>query len=111
MDKRREVQITIFNQEQYDDEWIPDKLVDAIAWLTGKLEEIPEEFRAIAEIEVDSESGYEGSHYGHIEITYRRPETDEEMATRLAEEKRCANARERDEMETLRRLKLKYGEQ
>jgi hypothetical protein len=77
-----EKRITIFNQEQYDGDWVPEKLSDALQWLQLKLQEIPAEYRDSAIIEIDSAGGYEGSHYGHIEIHYTRPETDNEILLR-----------------------------
>ena len=39
-----------------------------------------------------SVSGYEDSHYARIEIYYDRPETDDKMAARDAEERRRQEA-------------------
>lgn len=70
---------------------------------------IPEEYRASARCSIDSEGGYEGSHYATIEVTYVRPATDEEIevyhrqqALRQAEQE----AKERRELE---RLIVKFG--
>ena len=104
MSKIQNKRVTVFDQEQYGDDWFPDKLVEAIAWLNGKLLEIPEEYRDTAKIDVDSVSSY-----AHVEIVYTRPETDEEADYRIkVENQRQENIR-RSELETLNRLKAKYS--
>lgn len=88
MTKKQETRITVFKQERYDGQWPPEHGNSFIAWFQAKLNEIPEEHRGNARIELDSQSGYEGSHYASIEITYRRMETEEEAKSREAEEER-----------------------
>ena len=70
--------VTLFRAERYDGEWMPEKLHEAIAWLLGYLNQVPEEYRDRATIEISSESGYEDSHYASILIEYQRPDTKEE---------------------------------
>jgi hypothetical protein len=81
-----EKEVRIFRQERYDGEWLPEKLSDAIAWLQEKLESVPTEYRDSAKIEIDSVSSWEDSHYASIEISYRRPPTEAEIADRKAKE-------------------------
>lgn len=67
---------------------------------------IPKEYRAKARCEIDSESGYEGSHYASIEVSYERPETDAEVIRRVqtdAERTRLTMRREKAELENLKR--------
>lgn len=115
MAERRTVRVSVFDGEQYDGSWpspeYESKLVDVIAWFETILETIPEEYRDVARCRIDSASGYEGSHYGHIEIEYYRPETDAEMARRIAAEKAAAAEREAQDLATLRALKAKYPQQ
>ena len=85
---RQQKRVTVFDQEQHDGEWPPTDATEFAAWFAGKLGEIPGEYMASAKIEIDSAGGYEGSHYGHIEIYYDRPETDDEMTSREAGELR-----------------------
>lgn len=108
MIERIGVKVTVFDKEQYDGEWPDGRLVDVIAWFQAKLAEVPEEYRAEARCEIDSASGYEGSHYGHIAISYTRAETDEEMTAR--ETRKAANraACEQRELAALRALQAKY---
>ncbi len=104
---RKTVRIYIFNKEQFDGDWPPEPPAECMAWFSSKITEVPEEYLGTAHIEFDSESGYEGDHYGRIRIWYERPETDAEMAVRtsrvLAEENQ-----EWAERAALARLKAKY---
>jgi len=79
--------IHVFCGEQYDGDWPPEPAAEFLAWIQAKLAEIPPEHAATAKIEVSSESGYEGSHSGQIEISYTRIETDAEVSARLARER------------------------
>lgn len=68
--------------------------------------------RAQARCEIDTDSDHD-SHRASIEISYVRPESDEEMAARiegdrLLAEQKAVFDRARD-LETLRRLQAKYG--
>lgn len=79
---------------------MPEVLAEAITWLTERLGEVPEPLRegALFKIGLD----YDGD--TEIEITYNRPETDEEWAARRAGvERRVAlhAAAERAEYERL----------
>ena len=105
----RPVTVTLFCKARYEGEWMPEGLVDAIEWLRHFLEEVPAEFRDSAEIRIDSEGGWEDSHYANIEIYYRRPPTEAEKRKRLSDERDRKAALERDERETLAALKAKYG--
>ena len=109
--KTHQTKINVCDVEQYDDGW-PTKdttlLVNVIAWFNSKLCEIPGQYRANARCEIDSVSGYEGEHYGHIEISYERPETDAEKARRIVdEESRIGSTRQR-EIDLMKKLQAKY---
>lgn len=65
---------------------IPTLLVDVVQTLSKDLLSIPEECRTSAE--VDFEPYYEfGEHYAHISVTYERPETEDERAGRLKQDR------------------------
>src|SRR5579864_1132178 len=87
-----EKEVHVFRQEQYDGEWLPEKLSDAIAWLQEKLEIVPNEYRDSAKIEIDSVSSWKDSHYASIEISYQRPPTEAEIAERKAKKAERAAA-------------------
>jgi hypothetical protein len=85
---RQETNVTVFSAEKYDNDWpwsdgVPT-LIEVIRWLQDKLNEVPEEYRAVTHCEIDSVSSWESSHYAQITIEYRRPETDLEMSNRIA---------------------------
>lgn len=106
-----DIRIIVCDIEQYDGDWptpeYPTLLLDAIAWFQAKLQQIPEEYRAQARCTIGSTSSYD-NHYGHIEISYDRPETAAECSKRLVEEEaHVALLRARD-LKTLRTLLAKY---
>lgn len=100
--------ITVFDQEQYDGEWPSENAADFISFFNGKIEEIPAEHRHTAKIEIDSVSGYEGSSYAHIEISYTRLETDEEEQARERQEQARKDSARQRELNELAKLKAKY---
>ena len=104
---RLEKTVVVFKQEKYDGEWPPTAAVECIAWFAEKLATIPEAYRTTATIEIDSVGGEE-SHYGRIEISYTRPETDKEMNAREAQQLRNAEAIKARELAALATLKAKY---
>lgn len=114
MTKYRTITVEVCNLEQYDGDWptsdCPSTLMGAIAWFNNKLAEIPEEYRATARCEIASTGGWEGCHYGHIEINYQRLETKEEAACRQAKQKAHEASIRDHEISQLRKLRAKYGE-
>jgi hypothetical protein len=88
MSERQSVLVRVFEGDKYANEWPPEKLVEAVAWLADKLEGIPEQYRSEATFEISSSCSYEDSSYAEIEISYWRPETDEEMEARLSAKRR-----------------------
>ena len=106
---RKNKEITVFGQEQYDGEWPPTGAAECLAWFAGKVEEIPVEFRATAKVEIEGVGGYEGSAYASISIKYTRPETDSEMESREKEERNRVAQQELREKQQLAALKAKYG--
>ena len=102
MARKKMVQETVFNGGQYEsDGWPPEDAPGFIAWFQERIDRIPVEHRAAANISLESEGGYYGEHHAHIEITYLRPETDDQFAARLEREKResLRNAAEQERRE------------
>ncbi|WP_024898825.1 hypothetical protein [Brucella rhizosphaerae] len=65
---------------------IPILLVDAVQTLSEDLLSIPEEYRDNAQ--VDFEPFYElGEYYSRISVTYERPETADETAARITDDR------------------------
>lgn len=101
--------VTLFRQQRYDGEWMPENAEKAIKWLQNIVAQAPPKFRSAVKIEIDSESSYEGSHYASIEISYWRPPTAVEIAKRRAAAKAQANEARQREIDTLKALQAKYG--
>jgi hypothetical protein len=77
-------QENIFGSVTDREKYKPDSIKQLIGWLTDKLQEVPPEYADTAKFEIESVGGYEGEHHSEIELYYHRPETDEEMAARVA---------------------------
>ena len=86
----------------------PESLPDFIRWMQAKLEEIPEEYRQSAKIEVRK---YDEEGCAEYVIRYTRPETEQEIKARDAEIEAMKRRREADERKQLERLKRKYEAQ
>lgn len=106
--ERKLAQVVVFSKEKYDGEWPPEDAAGFLAWLQEKLSKIPPEHMASAKVEIDSASSYEDSHYASLEITYWRPETDEEMAWRQEEIRRQEEMRRARDLDLLAHLKARY---
>jgi hypothetical protein len=107
---------TVVDQEQFDSgpfnfgaSYTDGSLDQVIESLLAIRKLIPEQFRASARCEIDSTSGYEGSHYPHIEVNFVRPETAKETAAREAEERAKIAATEAQERAAFEALKKKFG--
>ena len=70
---------------------------------------IPEEFRASATCEIDSESDYDCGHYVTVTIEYERPATPEEIAAVESLHQNTLIAREAEERAVYEALKAKFG--
>ena len=89
---------------QYDGDWPPKDAAGALAWFWAKLADVPTAFLSTARIEIGSEEGYTT-----IEISYVRPETNEEEAEREQQAAALADCRRANELRTLAALQAKYG--
>ena len=104
--------ITIYLLRDEDD--IPKLLRDIPAWSQGLLDQVPEEYRDSCEFVVELEYGYHNDDISlKAEIFYTRPETDVDIAARIAtaslEKLTRDQKRERDDRAAYKRLKAKYG--
>jgi hypothetical protein len=105
------VYVKVWEVEQFEADFpsYDAKLVDVIAMLQQKLLEIPDEYRDVAECEIDSKAGYEGSTTALITIRYERPETAEEVAERTRRLYAAMKLVEDQERRKLAELAAKYG--
>ena len=93
-------------EEEYDD--LPEKADEFIAFFQSKVDAIPEENRGTARIEIEAEENY-GSASLSVEISYARPETDEEEAARERREQLRKDEIKTRDLRELARLKEKLG--
>lgn len=90
----------------WENDWIPENLIEAIEFLSRKLNDIPVEMRDKATIEFEGE--YES---GSVEcvISGVREENDHEYYERMAREARQEQARIAQERLQYEALKRKFG--
>lgn len=110
---RKLIQVNVFETEIFGsmlkrDRYAPDPLLEVREWVDDLLKKIPQEYQESARLEIDSVGGYEGEHHAEATVFYLRPENDQEMKARIADEDDDRLRRERDEREILERLKSKY---
>ena len=76
----KNITVKIYDRDDSREE-PPSDLAEYIAWLTAKLAEVPEQFRATARTEISAESSYD---FGVLiyRIEYTRPETAEETTAK-----------------------------
>jgi len=78
---------TVYIYQGYPPNWMDEygnetNLPALKTWLDEQIGKIPPEYRETARFGVNSVSEWWEAHYAEITITYRRPETDAEMAGR-----------------------------
>lgn len=97
----------IFSSYEDDTDLIPESLDGFIDFWKSKLNIIPEEYRSAAKIEYRAESDWDCP-YLVVELSYERPENEEEKVRRKDDEdKRKAEVRSA-ELRKLEKLKKKY---
>ena len=110
---RLKVKVEVFTADENGDNWDTSiTLTDFRQWLDAKTRQIPLPHRDSAEIAITAD-GFGGDNYALVEIWYFRPETDEEMHTRMDQRTRAekvADARELEaDLDTIKELKMKHG--
>ena len=91
---------------EYD--WPPEKAEEFLAWFERHLNTIPPEHRASARIEFDVRYIDEDVE-PRLEISYTRPETEQEQKDRYKKARREESSLEFSERRELARLKEKYN--
>jgi hypothetical protein len=104
--------IEVHSQEEHDGGTFVfnGTLDEVMASLNAIREKIPDPYRATAECEFGSVSGYEDSHYAQIYVFYVRPSTDEEEAAEDARNAAWESEKRRKELAQLAALQAKYAE-
>jgi hypothetical protein len=106
--ERLQKQVSVCGVEEGYNGWPSRNADEFISWLSEKLADIPDEFRASAEVVIGSSFGYNGDSNAEIAIFYYRPETDAEIMSRIDEEKRIRRYEKEKEIRLLNALKAKY---
>lgn len=105
---KEEKEVSLMDAEEDGHGWPPANIKEFAEWLVEQVDQIPSEYRDSGEISISGVCGYDGDSSGNIEITYRRPETDEEEKLReTASERRASSQRDYD-LRKLAILKAKY---
>jgi hypothetical protein len=97
--------VYVFRDRSWD---APGSLVAFVEWANGLLAEVPDEYKATARVDVESE--YDSTSV-EFSASYNRPETDEEAATREARINFLRDDQKARELAELRRLLTKYGQE
>ncbi len=100
--------VCVLQERGYD---CPTKASEFIAWIQQFIATIPDEYRAAARVEIESEdNGYGGdcSCTSNLTVSYVRPETDAEWEDRLQSQRLRETEAERRERQKLAELKAKY---
>ncbi len=90
--------------------WMPKKLVDLIPWVEKYIELVPEEYRDSAAFETVSFHDSRRDYWLNVKVHFHRPETDEEMEARLADEEAQKLEQQRAERQMLEDLKEKFSD-
>ncbi len=90
--------------------WMPKKLVDLVPWVERYLGLVPAEYRDSAAFETVSFRDSQRDYWLNVKVSFRRPETDEEMEARLADEESQKLEQQRAERQMLEELKEKFSD-
>jgi len=109
---RKTKNVVLNCEEEFGPEWnwMPKKLVDLIPWVEKYLGLVPEEYRDSAAIETVSFRDSPRDYWLNVKVHFHRPETDEEMKARLADEEAQKLEQQRAERQMLEDLKEKYSD-
>jgi hypothetical protein len=90
--------------------WMPKRLVNLVPWIEKYLELVPEEYRDSATFETVSFRDSRRDYWLNVKVYFQRPETDEEMRARLADEDVQKLEQQRAERQMLEDLKEKFND-
>jgi len=90
--------------------WMPKKLVNLIPWVEKYLALVPEDYRDSAAFETVNFRDSRRDYWLNVKVHFHRPETDEEMDARLADEETQKLEQQSAERQMLADLKEKFSD-
>ena len=109
---RKTTNVVLNCEEEFGPEWnwMPKKLVDLIPWVEKCLRLVPEEYRDSAAFETASFRDSRRDYWLNVKVHFHRPETDEEMEARLADEEAQELEQQRAKRQMLEDLKEEFND-
>ena len=109
---RKTKDVVLNCEEEFGPEWnwMPKKLVDLIPWVEKYLRLVPEEYRDSAVFETVSFRDSRRDYWLNVNVHFNRPETDEEMEARLADEEAQELEQQRAKRQMLEDLKEEFND-
>lgn len=104
--KKRRILLETLLHWNFGSEVFNMPISDFLRCINDALEAVPDEYKNVVTIENDY-----SCECGGIMICYQRPETDEELAERLARERERHDQTRAEELAMLARLKQKYEDE
>jgi hypothetical protein len=103
---KKEIRVLVFENESCCDE-LPSTPKEFLSWWQEKIDLVPEEYRDTTFIDCETNISWEFAQF-QVKIGYKRPETSEEEAIRIKDEKEKQKIIENRELCLLEKLKSKY---
>lgn len=99
-------------ETEFGPDWnlMPKKLVDLVPWVEKYLALVPEPYRNSASIDTVSFRDSPRDSALGVKVHYYRPETDDEMNKRLADEEAQKLERQKSEKQMLQDLKERFND-
>ncbi len=103
--KKRQVKQQVYRDSIH---YYSSSAADFIKLITDCISSMPAEYRDSARVDFEKEDEY-GDTYCYLEISYDRPETDQEEAARIQQESAHYAANEARERQQFLALQAKFG--
>lgn len=106
---KKNVTVKVYDSEETRFESMPCDFNSFLKWVDWVKQSVPEEFRKTARVDIEARQDYDG-YIASVEVSYVRPETEDEYSTRLKEEQRLHKKQEDQDLRTFLKLKQKFGD-
>ena len=101
---KKNVTVKVYDSEETRFESMPCDFNSFLKWVDWVKQSVPEEFRKTARVDIEARQDYGGC-IASVEVSYVRPETEDEYATRIEAEK--IRKQQEDDSNWIHFLKLK----